>query len=41
MEVEVLNEPLADERNDFWEYLHRVVFWDSRNQPVTPVLVLD
>ena len=41
MEVEVLNEALADESNDFWEYLHRVVFWDSKNQPVTPVLVLD
>ncbi|MES2922397.1 MAG: hypothetical protein V4819_12665, partial [Verrucomicrobiota bacterium] len=41
MEVEVLNDALADEGNDFWEYLHRVVFWDSKNQPVTPVLVLD
>ncbi len=41
MEVEVLNEALADESNDFWEYLHRVVFWDSKNQPVTPVLVFD
>ena len=41
IEVEVLNEALADESNDFWEYLHRVVFWDSKNQPVTPVLVLD
>lgn len=41
MEVEVLNDALANESNDFWEYLHRVVFWDTRNQPVTPVLVLD
>ncbi len=41
MEVEVLNEALADESNDVWEYLHRVVFWDSKNQPVTPVLVFD
>ncbi|SPF52570.1 putative NTPase-like protein [Candidatus Sulfopaludibacter sp. SbA4] len=24
-----------------WEYLHRVVFWDWRNNPVTPVLVFD
>ncbi len=41
MEVEVLNDALADESNDMWEYLHRVVFWDSKNQPVTPVLVFD
>lgn len=41
MEVEVLNDALADESNDIWEYLHRVVFWDSKNQPVTPVLVFD
>ena len=41
MEVEVLNDTLADDSNDFWEYLHRVVFWDSKNQPVTPVLVFD
>ncbi len=41
LEVEVLNEPLAGESGDFWEYLHRVVFWDPKNQPVTPVLVFD
>ncbi len=41
MELEVLNVPLADAEVDFWEYLHRVVIWDPRNQPVTPVLVFD
>lgn len=41
IEVEILHDPLADERDDFWEYLHRVVFWDAKNQPVTPVLVFD
>ena len=41
MEVEVLNEALGVEDEDFWEYLHRVVFWDPKNQPVTPVLVFD
>jgi WD40 repeat protein len=41
MEVEILNEALADESDDIWEYLHRVVFWDSKNQPVTPLLVFD
>ncbi|HUF62080.1 MAG TPA: hypothetical protein VMN36_08390 [Verrucomicrobiales bacterium] len=41
IEVEILNEALADETDDVWEYLHRVEFWDARNQPVTPVLVFD
>jgi WD40 repeat protein len=41
IEVEILNGPLADESEDVWEYLHRVVFWDAKNQPVTPVLVFD
>ncbi len=41
IEVEILTEALADESDDVWEYLHRVVFWDAKNQPVTPVLVFD
>ncbi len=41
IEVEIRTECLADESNDMWEYLHRVVFWDAKNQPVTPVLVFD
>ncbi len=30
-----------DDQETLWEYLHRVVFWDWRNNPVTPVLVFD
>lgn len=33
--------PAAAGPETLWEYLHRVVFWDSRNNPVTLVLVLD
>ena len=32
---------VALEEETLWEYLHRVVFWDPRNNPVTPVLVFD
>lgn len=40
IEVETLA-PQQAEQETLWEYLHRVVFWDWRNNPVTPVLVLD
>ncbi len=41
IETEVLNDALAGSDNDVWEHLHRVMYWDSRNQPITPVLVFD
>jgi hypothetical protein len=34
-------EPEQRDQETLWEYLHRVVFWDWRNNPVTPVLVFD
>lgn len=37
-------EPLAPkqaEQESLWEYLHRVVFWDWRNNLITPVLIFD
>jgi len=39
-EEEALAPPQA-EQETLWEYLHRVVFWDWRNNPATPVLVFD
>lgn len=30
-----------EDQETLWEYLHRMVFWDWRNNPVTPVLVFD
>jgi WD40 repeat protein len=33
--------PTQGDQETLWEYLHRVVFWDWRNNPVTPVLVFD
>jgi hypothetical protein len=29
------------DRETLWEYTHRVVLWDKRNNPVTPVLAFD
>src|SRR5262249_34311636 len=31
----------GNERETLWEYFHRTVFWDKRNNPVTPVIVFD
>jgi WD40 repeat protein len=42
IEEEALTPPqVPTDRETLWEYLHRVVFWDRRNNPVTPVLVFD
>jgi WD40 repeat protein len=42
IEEEALAPPQAPTNQEtLWEYLHRVVFWDWRNNPVTPVLVFD
>src|SRR5580658_4415124 len=32
---------LVDEKETLWEYFHRAVFWDKRNNPATPVIVFD
>jgi hypothetical protein len=32
---------LADKEETLWEYFHRAVFWDKRNNPATPVIVFD
>lgn len=44
LEVEVRS-PLPDcvcqPASTLWEYLHGIVLWDARNQPVTPVLAFD
>ncbi len=31
----------AADHETLWEYLHRALFWDTRNNPLTPVLVFD
>jgi hypothetical protein len=42
IEEQALAPPQAPpDQETLWEYLHRVVFWDWRNNPVTAVLVLD
>ena len=42
IDAEHLAEPLdSGSQETLWEYLHRTVFWDSRNRPLTPVLVFD
>jgi len=33
--------PDAEDQETLWEYLHRVEFWDHRNNAITPVLVFD
>ena len=40
IEQESLDE--ADQPHEtLWEFFHRVVFWDKRNDPMTPVIVID
>jgi hypothetical protein len=34
-------QPVQADQETLWEYLHRVVFWDWRNNSVTPVLAFD
>ncbi len=31
----------GESEESIWEYLHRVEFWNKRNQPITPVLCFD
>ncbi len=40
IEVQALAPPSAPDET-LWEYLHRNVFWDRRNNPVVPVLAFD
>lgn len=46
IEVEVIGDPAASPesgewRGTLWEFFHRHRFWSARNDPVTPVLMLD
>lgn len=42
IDEEALAEPHAGPDDEtLWEYLHRVEFWDKRNNAITPVLVFD
>ena len=42
IEEEALAAPqVPPDQETLWEYLHRVVFWDERNNPITLVLVFD
>jgi WD40 repeat protein len=42
IEEEALFEPhLAADDETLWEYLHRVEFWDPRNNAITPVFAFD
>jgi hypothetical protein len=41
VEAAAVAPPLTEAEETLWEYLHRMVFWDARNHPVTPVLVYD
>jgi hypothetical protein len=41
LEEQHLSPAPSGHEETLWEYLHRVVFWDRRNNPITPVLVLD
>jgi WD40 repeat protein len=34
-------EGVVDREETLWEYLHGAVFWDKRNNPITPVIVFD
>jgi WD40 repeat protein len=42
IEEEALSEPhVPADDETLWEYLHRVEFWDQRNNAITPVLAFD
>jgi WD40 repeat protein len=38
---ETFSDAAAADTETLWEYLHRTFFWDSRNNPVIPVIIFD
>lgn len=41
IDIDELSFPETSETESLWELLHRVEFWNQKNQPVTPVLIFD
>ena len=42
LEIASIVPPQTDpDEETFWEYMHRVEFWDNENELVTPIVVLD